>query len=224
MNQNDLLKPKQNTPTVSSPVPQPLPSSLTFRAPSRSAELLMLLKSRTRAPRGEQSQLSPSRTAAAILQSLGSWRVSALCVTEARLLSTQSRASTKVATQYVVCLSLLFLKEKQTLVWVRCVKSAEQSLTSRFLLKLFITRCAPSPFCSFLLPHTSFNKSLQICLINRSKQGLNRRREEAGPRGFSSRGWIPLNYCISKIVQRATAEQDVCIKGKLIITCISYLQ
>ena len=132
------------------PAPSPPPlQAVTFWAPCASAELLMLLKSRTRAPRGVHSQPSPSRTTTTILDLLSPPRV----LLEAGQLHPQwsfgqdgNSASRR---------ELLFLKEKGG----RCVKCDKRGLISGFPLELFIdgslpfSLLPPSPFPSFL-PHT----------------------------------------------------------------------
>lgn len=179
----------------------------------------MLLKSRTRAPRGAQSQLSPSKTTTAILQSPGVLdRLSPLLWGWAARNPPQSFCHNETLAS---CLWLLPQREANLRLSKVCEIGGARS-DQWFFLKLFITRYAPSFLSSSLLLHflpsyptqASTNPFKSVWSIVQNKDSIEGEKRQ-GHSGFSSRGWIPLNYCISKLVQRASGEQDVCIKGKL---------
>lgn len=117
----------------------------------------MLLKSRTRAPRGAQNQLSPSKTTTAILQSPGVLdRLSPLLRGWAARNPPQSFCHKETLAS---CLRLLPLREANLSLSKVCEVGGARS-DQWFFLKLFITRYAPhfslppSCFISFLLtPH-----------------------------------------------------------------------
>lgn len=175
-------------------------ATLTFPAPCTSAELLMLLKSRTRAARGEQNQLSPSKVTSTILshsglsglqyplslRRLGCWAA----------LGTICKSPTEAFSERETLPKEGVLNETGQ-VWP--AYSSETiynqtwplfSLPAHCFLPFYPTQATTDPFKS---------------LINSSKQGLSGRDQR--PQRLCLQAGIPLNYRISKSVQRAPSKE-----------------
>lgn len=145
-------------------------AELTFPVPCTSVELLMLLKSRTSAPRGEQNQLSPSKATSTILQScrsLGSsqypLRLLMLgCYKPGAEWSCLANCKTPGATGKSPRRSGFFWKRSDSAQGL-CVKWHRPARFSETIYSQMRPLCSVSAH-SFpsSLPHTGYNRSLQI--------------------------------------------------------------
>lgn len=124
-------------------------------------------------------------------------------------------------------LELLFSKGKQIFVSVRCVNSEWAGSFWNYLYQMcLLISLSPTPL-HFLPPYptqASTNPFKSVWSIVQNKDSREREKGQ-GLGGFSFRGWIPLNYCISKLVQRVSRRAGCLYQRRtLLITCISYLQ
>lgn len=209
----------------SSPAPSPPPlPSVTFRAPCASTELL-LLTSRTRAPGGRTA--SP----AAAGPTPPSWTFSALPASSSKLGCSEPTMELLPKWELGKSPGIAFSEREANLHW-RKVCEVRRARSDRRVPSETVYRRALSFLSSSFLLHflpsyptqapTNSLKSVWSVVQNEdSIEGEQRQ----GCSHCSSRGWTPLNHCMSKSVQRASGRAG-CLyqKQTLIITCISYLQ